>query len=166
MFPNTFRRASLFLISLYLPFGAYAGTPALEPVIAVPIEVSVPMAPTVFRGNGQRHLSYEVRVTNWSTYVWTVRRIDVRSDAGVLQEVEGKALDALLSHPTRKAADKESALGELLPGESMVAYMWIDLKTDAPTPSQLRHRFEVTRAGDITQYKFDAPDNAGFEPIA
>lgn len=157
MFPNTFRRASLFLISFYLPFGAYAAAPALEPVIAVPIEVSVPVAPTVFRGNGQRHLSYEVRITNWSTLVWTVRGIDVRGDAGVLQEVEGKALDALLSHPTRKTADKKEALGELLPGESMIAYMWIDLKTDTPTPSQLRHRFEVTRAGDTTQYKIDAP---------
>jgi murein DD-endopeptidase len=156
MFPNTFRRASLFLFTFYLPFSAYAAAPALEPVISVPIEVSVPVAPTVFRGNGQRHLSYEVRVTNWGTYAWTVRRLDVRSDAGVLQTVEGKALDALLSHPTRKAADKKEALGELLPGESMIAYLWIDLKTDAPTPSQLRHRFEVTRAGDGTQYTLDA----------
>ena len=157
MFPNTFRRTSLFLITFYLPFIAFADAPSLEPVFSVPIEVSVPVPPTVFRGNGQRHLSYEVRVTNWSTVVWMVHRIDVRSDAGVLlQEVEGKALGALLSHPTRKAAHKEAALGELVPGESMIASMWIDLKTDVPTPSQLRHRFEVTRAGDGTQYEINA----------
>jgi murein DD-endopeptidase len=157
MFQNTFRRTSLFLITFYLPFIAFADAPSLEPVFSVPIEVSVPVPPTVFRGNGQRHLSYEVRVTNWSTVVWMVHRIDVRSDAGVLlQEVEGKALGALLSHPTRKAAHKEAALGELVPGESMIAYMWIDLKTDVPTPSQLLHRFEVTRAGDGTQYEINA----------
>src|SRR5665213_1714526 len=124
MFPNTFKRASLLLILFYLPCGAYADAPALEPVFAVPIEVSMPVPPTVFRGNGQRHMSYEARVTNWSAIVWTVHRIDVRSDAGVLlQEVEGKAPDALLSHPTRKAADRGEAPGELLPGESMIAYM-------------------------------------------
>ncbi len=72
------------------------------------------------------------------------------------RKYEGEKLGALLSHPTRKMAGKE-APAELAAGESMIAYMWIDLKTDTPTPSRLRHRFEVTRADDLARYAIDAP---------
>src|ERR1700743_988424 len=71
----------------------------LRPVIAVPLSVSVAVAPVAFQGNGQRHLVYEIQTTNFSSTAWTVKRIEVRSqDEKHLLGVEG-GKEGLLWHP-------------------------------------------------------------------
>jgi murein DD-endopeptidase len=161
-------RVSLYIGSLLLPLLALAATadkpaatadkPATKPLLSVPIQVAVPAPPALFPGNGQRHLVYEIRLMNWSAGTWTVQRIDVRSESGAaLRSVEGKALADSLWHPGRRPEDKSEAVETLAPGESAVAFMWIDLAKGAPSPVQLRHEFKVKQAGSDAPMLLDAP---------
>lgn len=146
------------LFTICLSASALAEAPAAKPQLPVPIQASVSVPPTAFWGNGQRHLSYEIQLTNSSTKVWSIQHLDVRSESGAaLLGVEGEELRALLWHPAFKADDKDVALDKLAPGESMVAFMWVDLGKDAQTPRQLRHRFTVTAAGDEQLRELNAP---------
>jgi hypothetical protein len=131
---------------------------AAKPLLSAPIQVAVPTPPTVFVGNGRRHLVYEIRMMNWSPGTWTIQRIDVRSESGAaLHSVEGKELADSLWHPGRSPKDKAGAAEALAPGESVVAFMWVDLAKGAPVPGQLRHQFKLTQAGDETPMLLDAP---------
>ncbi len=150
--------AGCLLFSFLLPPDAPADTPAVKPLRPVPIQAAVSMPPVVFRGSGQRHLAYEIQMTNWSDAVWTIHRIDVRGEDGVpLLEVDGKGLGDVVWHPSRKPDDKSGDIGALAPGESVVAYMWIDLAESAMVPARLRNRLTATQAGDETLQELDAP---------
>lgn len=146
------------LVPFYLCSRALAEGSAAKPLLSVPIQVSIPTPPTIFRANGRRHLTYEIQMTNWSTDTWSLQRIDVRSNsAGALYGVEGKELGDLLRELGRKPEDKDGAAGELAPGKSVIAYMWIDLAEDEPAPGHLMHRFTVKLSGDETPRKLDGP---------
>jgi murein DD-endopeptidase len=154
-------RVSVYIGSLLLPLlspAAIADKPATKPLLSVPIQVAVLTAPTVFLGNGQRHLVYEIRMMNWSAGTWTIQRIDVRSESGAtLRSVDGKALADSLWHPGRRPEDQTGAAEALAPGESVVAFLWIDLAKGAPVPGQLRHQFNVKQADSEMSLLLDAP---------
>jgi hypothetical protein len=122
------------------------GSSAKQKAGIVPIELSVPVPPTAFRGDGLYHLCYEIHITNLSPSGWTVQNIQVTNQSGgPLLTVEGKALDGVLFHPARARDAKPAAGADIAPGEAVIAYMWIDLPNDAPIPTGLQNHLNVKR---------------------
>ena len=129
--PSARLRIASLLLPLCLSATAFADAPAPKPVLSVPIQVTVAVPPSVFHADGQRHLAYEIQMTNLSASVWTIHRVQVRSESGAsLLGAEGKEIGALLRHAARAENDKSGEPGALAPGESVIAYLWIDLAND------------------------------------
>jgi murein DD-endopeptidase len=126
--------------------------------LPIPLQVSIPTPPVVFRGEGQRRLCYEIYITNLSAETWAVRSINVQSDGGSqLLSVKTKDLSGVLRHPARKPDDKAGGAEEIAPGESAIAYMWINLSKDARAPARLRHVLAVKKRGENAERELDAP---------
>jgi hypothetical protein len=125
-------------------FCAQAESIPPKPDVPIPLQVSIPTPPVVFRGEGQSRLCYEIYITNLSADAWTVRSIDVQSEGGThLLRVDSKDVRGVLRHPARKPEDKAGVAEEIAPGESVIAYVWINLANNAPLPARLRHIFAV-----------------------
>jgi hypothetical protein len=147
--------------SLLPIFPAQAESIPPQPELPIPLQVSIPTPPVVFRGDGQSRLCYEIYITNLSAEAWAVRSINVQSEGGNhLLSVETKDVGGVLRHPARKPDDKTGAAEEIAPGESVIAYMWINLANDAPVPARLRHLFAVKKAGEDAERELHAPTTA------
>jgi hypothetical protein len=132
-----------------------------KPEVPIPLQVSITTPPIIFRGDGQSRLCYEIYITNLSAEGWAVRSINVQSDGGNhLLSVDTKDLSGVLRHPARKPDEKVGAAEEIAPGESVIAYMWINLSNDEPVPTRLRHVFAVKKAGEDAERELDAPTTA------
>jgi len=125
---------------------------------AAPLHLAILTPPTAFRADGQWHLCYEIFIDNLSSYSWTVQRIQAKNEQGaVALNVSGAGLDSVLFHPALARDKKPTSAADLAPGESLVAYLWIDLPSGAPIPTHLQHTFAVTKSGDPNGYVLDAP---------
>lgn len=142
----------LLCCSLTLAQGAPAtSTASPQKTGIVPIALIVPVPPTAFRGDGLWHLCYEIHLANLSSLTWTVQNIRAKNESGAtLLTVEGKALDSVLFHPARPRDAKPSPGADIAPGESVIAYMWIDLAKDAAIPTRLENQLSV-KTGDTGQ---------------
>jgi peptidase M23-like protein len=126
--------------------------------LPIALQVSIPTPPVVFRGEGQRRLCYEIYITNLSPETWAVRSIKVASEGGSdLLSLGTKDISGVLRHPARKPDHKAGPAEEIAPGESVVAYMWINLANDARLPARLRHVFAVKKRGENAERELDAP---------
>jgi peptidase M23-like protein len=113
------------------------------------VEAQIPMAPTAFRGNGAWHLCYEIHFTNLNSAPYTLQNISVMNESGTpLLNVDSKALPAILYHPSRMPSEQPAAAADLAPGETVIAYMWIDLAQNAAIPTRLQHQLQVRKAGE------------------
>ena len=113
------------------------------------IQALIPTPPTAFRGNGAWHLCYEVHLANFSAAVYTLQNIAVMNEAGAaLLNVDSKNLSAILYHPGRMPNDQPLAAADLAPGETVIAYMWIDLAQNTAIPARLQHQLKVNKAGE------------------
>jgi Peptidase family M23 len=125
--------------------------------LPIPLQVSIPTPPVVFRGEGQRRLCYEIYITNLSAETWAVRSINVQSEGGShLLSVETKDVSGVLRHPARKRDHKAGPAEEIAPGESVIAYMWINLANDARLPGRLQHVFAVKKRGEDAERELNA----------
>lgn len=128
-------------------FGAQAAS--TERALA-PVEVRNPWAPTpVFGGDGRSHLAYELHVTNFyrDTGVLRLRRITVYGDDDTqpLASFEGQALTQIVQpRPVDDAAASDSV--PVAAGMRAIAFLWLTLPADRPTPRVLRHRLEFVDA--------------------
>lgn len=115
-----------------------------------PVEVRNPSAPTpVLGGDGRRHLAYELHVTNFyrDTGVLRLRRIAVYGDDDTrpLANFEGQALVRIVQpYPADDAVASDSV--PVAAGMRAIAFLWLSLPTDRPTPRVLRHRLEFVDA--------------------
>lgn len=126
-----------------------------------PLQLSVLVPPSAFRGAGQWHLCYEIYLNNLSPYSWTVESIEAKSDKGAtLLKVSGTGLDGVLFHPAIQPGKKGGPAADIAPGESVVAFLWIDLPAGAPIPARLQHKFTVQKPGDENNYVVAAPTTA------
>ena len=124
----------------------------------IPIQIFIPTPPTAFRGDTQWRLCYEIYLTNLSSAAWTIQRIDVKNESGApLLTVQGKELDGVLYHPALPPDSKRGPAADIVPGEAVTAYMWIDLGKGAPIPTQLQHQIGLENSGDKNNYQVDAP---------
>jgi hypothetical protein len=159
-------RSKIALNCLLFPFLAlsFAGnlaaqTPAKKSLLPLPLTMSIPTPPTLFRGGALRFLCYEIDINNLSPDPWTVQRLVVQGDNGAsLQTVEGVALEGVMYHPARPRDSKSSTpAAEIAPGESVIAYMWVALANDAAAPTRLGHTFSLKKAGSDTSHNLNAP---------
>jgi hypothetical protein len=113
------------------------------------VEAQIPMPPTAFRGNGAWHLCYELLLTNFNAASYTLEDIAVTNEAGApLLNVDGKALAAALYHPGRMPDEQPALAADMAPGETVIAYMWIDIAQNAAIPARLQHRLKIRKASE------------------
>jgi len=138
--------------------GSPAAAAELPRLLDVPLQVSTPMAPVAFRSNGQSHLVYEIQITNLSTTPWTLRQVEVRDEHGAkLLAVDGENLTGVLWHPAGQRGSEGVSPDTVAAGESLFAYLWIDLDGKAVLPDQLSHRLLVKRVGEEQERELAAP---------
>jgi hypothetical protein len=124
---------------------AESETPARETKVrpgapyAIPLEVSVPFAPRVFKGKGVRHLAYELRLTNLSSSEVRLRSLQVLDGEAALETFEGSHLETMLEQP---GDDDVVELARLGPGNVATVYVWLTLgeKADCRASSRIAWR--------------------------
>jgi murein DD-endopeptidase MepM/ murein hydrolase activator NlpD len=131
---------------------AKAAPPAQTPFGPL-LDVTVPIAPTPFRGaGGQSHLIYELHITNLASVAQTLTKIEVLGEAGPLATFEGAPLTDLLK-PIVKADDPRK-IGE---GMRVVAFLTVPLP-GGQAPQRLRHRLTLNGAAfDVAAVALRAP---------
>jgi murein DD-endopeptidase len=124
--------------------------------LETPLDVTVPIDPTVFKTGGKWHLVYELHVANLGT--WDCQLVDVEvlsddSSSKSLATFADAALDAIIFHPGLEGAGKtvktakKSIIG---PGALAVVYIWVTLDNLGDVPTKIRHRV-VIRIGDYPE---------------
>jgi murein DD-endopeptidase MepM/ murein hydrolase activator NlpD len=111
--------------------------PGREGLIALPFELKAPVAPVPFQAGGQRHLVYEVHVTNFGATEILLQRIEVLDGEAILSTLAGNELHAALARPGAIGLADNRALG---PGLRAIAYIWLSLPQSATVPRMLHHR--------------------------
>lgn len=124
------------------------------------VDLQVPVAPIPVTIGGQKHLAYELHVTNFRTVEVVLTRIEVLdADRGTsLGDFRNSALAARLGRPGIRGdmADKRV----IAPGMRAVAYFWLPLDAGLAVPAKLQHRIEfdlVRPEGRAQEAVQDAP---------
>jgi murein DD-endopeptidase MepM/ murein hydrolase activator NlpD len=120
-------------------------------------EIVVPLAPTVFSGKGQRHLAYELYLTNVGRAPCVLQRVEAVDEEGgaSLLDATPPALTSALAHPA-KADAPEAERATLAGGERVVYYVWIDLPRGAAAPKRIGHRLTFKRPDDPAELVISA----------
>lgn len=106
---------------------------------AIPVELTVPFLPFPVYAEGERHLLYELHVTNFGAAELTLARIEIlgESSGAVLASYAADDLAGVLARPgTPGLPDRRVIAGGLR------AVVFLDLRSPstAPMPRHLRHR--------------------------
>ena len=153
--PLTFKRAPA-AAPISTPAASPAATPAASPQtpvrpqrpIDVPIDVTIPTAPVVFKGGGKTHLVYELHITNFSRSPLVFTRLEVLAPGNQtpLASYAGDELGARIVRPgvATTTTDEKLKVG---PGLRVITYLW--LTSDVPTaaPKSIEHRLSF-KVGD------------------
>jgi murein DD-endopeptidase len=120
------------LVAIQAPLGGQQDRPA-----AIPVDLSVPFAPRPVAAEGQRHLLYELHVTNFGRVDLTLERIDVLGDApSIVASYEGDALSGILARPGANMPNVR-IIG---PGLRAVAFVDVIVTATSTVPRTVRHR--------------------------
>jgi hypothetical protein len=127
------------------------GQPKTAPVekeYPVPIDVTIPVAPTAFQANGKTHMVYELHIVNFNPQTLTLTRVVVLSDNGTELARMGQTdvLTSILLVGNRDAIgmDKLNIRG----GASAVIFMWVTVDGPAKVPAALEHKVTATFGKD------------------
>jgi len=127
------------LALLLLAVVAANAQPPRPAPISVPVDLTVPIAPMPFAGDGKTHLAYELHITNFSRAEIALTRIEVLgTGAAPLAQFDGDAVKALLARPGTPGVTEPQKIG---PGLRAVAYLWVAL--DGAVPATLSHRLTI-----------------------
>jgi murein DD-endopeptidase len=105
----------------------------------IPVELSAPFVPPPVAAEGQRHLLYELHITNFGAAELSLARIEILDDrnSAVLASYEGEELKGMLARPgTPGLADRRVIAG----GLRAVAFLDLHSPTSSEMPPRLRHR--------------------------
>jgi hypothetical protein len=105
----------------------------------IPVDLSVPFVPPTVNAEGERHLLYEVHVTNFGSAELSLARIEVLDDrtSAVLTSYEGADLMGILARPgSTGLADRRVIAG----GMRAVAFFDLHVPSSSRIPPRLRHR--------------------------
>ena len=148
--PLTFKRSSA------TPAASPAATPAASPQtparpqrpIDVPVEVTIPTAPVVFKGGGKTHLVYELHFTNFSRSPLVFTRLEVLAlgNQTPLASYTGDELGARIARPgvATTTTDEKLKVG---PGLRVITYLWLTSDVPSAAPRSIEHRLSF-KVGD------------------
>jgi len=119
------------------PPDAAAAAAAANSPFGIPVEMTVPVAPTPFPADGKIHLVYELHVTNLAGLELPLSKLEVLNGETTVASFEGADLNSLLARPGAANLTDNRVIG---PGMRAIAYLWITLDPGAPVPAALRHR--------------------------
>jgi len=121
------------LAALTLPASAQVSD---APEAMTPLLLSVSDAPVPFNGSdGRTHLVYELAITNFSSAVVAVEKVEVLGDGVVLQTLDPAAIATRL----QPAGEREST-ASLSKSTAALLFLHVILEPGAPIPHQLTHR--------------------------
>jgi peptidase M23-like protein len=109
------------------------------------LEMRVPLAPSAFLSDGRSFLAYELYLTNYTSNLVALSRVEVldadTSSDQPIASFEGERLDKMLqSIGTQPSAGGGANAHQVLPGASIVVFMWASFEPGAHVPGHLRHR--------------------------
>lgn len=116
--------------------------PAEQKPLTVPLDVTIPIAPTAFRAGGKMNLAYELHIVNMGNKDCTLVQIDTvpsTPSAQPLASFSGSTLESMISHPGQTVTDK----AKLAPGTEAVVFMWVTADNPDDIPSAIRHRISA-----------------------
>jgi len=137
------RAAALFAWILTLALADARGTPLARRPMVQGVDIEVPFSPAPLRIAGQRHLGYELHVTNFRTADVTLLRVEVvDADRGVaIADLFDAALAARLGQPGVDPAPADPRV--VGGGRRAVLFAWLPLDEATPAPVRLEHRIEL-----------------------
>jgi murein DD-endopeptidase MepM/ murein hydrolase activator NlpD len=117
-------------------------TPPQKP-LTVPLDVSIPQAPTAFQADAKTHLVYELHLTNYSGQTVSLAHLEVVDEKGTelarLGQTELLSSVRILGTPEATGTDKLNIPG----GKTELVYMWVTLASPAAVPAALEHKLSV-----------------------
>lgn len=119
---------------------------ASRPHLSVPIDVTIPKAPTPFRADGKTHLVYELNVTNLAGDDCLLDRVAILAADGTSRELahyEDQALADAVARPGSPALRGTAKLN-VGAGQRAVVYVWVSLPADVQVVRALQHRITMT----------------------
>lgn len=119
-----------------------------EKPITVPLDVTVPIAPTAFKADGKMHLVYELHIVNMSPWDCMLTSVDVLNaeNSAPLASFSGATLEGMLARPGTSMLPKS----KIEPGTNAVVFLWVTVDTKGDVPAALRHRISV-KLGDYPE---------------
>jgi hypothetical protein len=144
----------LWLLRALLSLAALSGSATAWAQFAqAPVEARVPVRPQpVWGSDGQRHIAYELHVTNFyaSTGTLLLKRITVLADGTVapLASFTAAQVNSLLAHP----AEGNAAAGvPVEAGKRVVLFLWLPLPPQGAAIHNLWHQLEFESASGERQ---------------
>jgi hypothetical protein len=112
------------------------------------LEMRVPFEPTAFPSGSHSYVLYEVHLTNFATTPLTVSRIDVLdADAAGADPVAtfgAEQLESMLQPLGGKVISAPEEKLVIAPGQSSIAFMFVEFARGSHLPDRLRHRVTTT----------------------
>jgi murein DD-endopeptidase MepM/ murein hydrolase activator NlpD len=122
--------------------------------ISPQLDVTVPIAPTVFRGGGKWHLVYELHAANVGSWDIKLTRLEVTPASGAstpgekpLATFDAAYLATIAAQPGNRNATEPAKLG---PGSFAIIYVWVTLERREDVPASVAHRISL-RVGTYPQ---------------
>jgi len=133
----------LLVVTSLATFGQTATGAQQRAPLVQSIDIQIPSAPTPVTIAGERHLAYELHLTNFRPYDVVLTHLEVIDAArsSRVAEFSDSQLAALLG---RVGARVEGADRQIIPaGGRTVVYLWLPLKADVAMPARLQHKIEL-----------------------
>jgi len=127
--------------------------PAAKPAtpqrpLDVPVDVTVPVQPTAFKGGGKTHLCYELHITNYGRTDCVITRVEL-TGGDSQQKLATYDGDELASRVIRPGVTANSTAEKLKIGAGLhlAIYLWLTFDKTGEAPSSIRHRLSF-KVGD------------------
>ncbi len=131
---NLTRQTSATVVQSSAPAG-----PATKPE-KMPLNVSIPIAPTAFKANEKWHLAYELHISNssdWDCLLTSIEAINEDRSPKSLAKFTGADLQSIVVQPGQPDAPDTA---KLAPHSKAVVYMWVTVTTAADVPASITNR--------------------------
>lgn len=132
-------RAVFLLIAVSMASAASEPRPAL----VQSVDIQIPSAPMSVTTAGERHLAYELHVTNFRPFDVVLTRLEI------IDAVRGTGVadyrdSQLAAKLGRVGARVEGTERQTVPaGGRAIVYLWLPLEKSVATPTRLQHRIEL-----------------------
>jgi murein DD-endopeptidase MepM/ murein hydrolase activator NlpD len=140
--PLNFHRAAA--PSQQPPASTTSAAPATPPTkpLTVPLDITIPIAPTAFSANGKMHLVYELHVANYGGSDCSLTHLDVISTGSEksIASFTAADLEGMTSRPGQPNASPKTKLAG---GSIAVIYVWVTVDTAQDVPDALRHKISA-----------------------